>query len=302
MKYVFITNGSFGTGILKRMIINNFLPSFVVTGNDVVKGRERKLVKPEAVNICNDYNIPYLQTDNINRDIEKIDKYDVAILCDFGQILKKRVLEYFSYGIVNIHPSLLPLYRGAAPIRRCIMDRQEESGITWMKMVRKLDAGPIIYQEKIKIDKCITYGDLFDRFIELSDITPIIMERYLNDEFMLSNQDESLATYAKKIEKDELKIDWSKTTSEIVGKVNALSPSPGAWTLLNGKRIKILHACEGECNLKIEPGMGKVINKQLYVGTSDGCIEVFKVQLEGKKPIDSLSFINGLKKSEFVLE
>ncbi len=303
---IYITNGPFGTAIFEKLLQKGYKPSLLITGEDVAKGRGKKILPPQSKLLAEEYHIPVYQTSNINDEfthqIIRQTNTNIALLCDFGQILRKKTLTLFEKGVINIHPSLLPQYRGSAPIRRAMMNGDRKTGVTWMKMVRKLDAGPILYVYTQEIEECMTYDELFTQLVDVSaQYTLDIMDDYINDKIIPAQQ-EGIVSYADKITKEELRINWNIDSNRLINMINALSPSPGAWTLIEGRRLKILKACYAKIEEKISVGEMQVINKSLYVGCKDGAIEIFKLQLEGKKVTESKAFINGMKDTKIILE
>ena len=219
-------------------------------------------------------------------------KPDVVVVVAYGQILPSDFLNLKNIIFLNVHASLLPKWRGAAPIQRAIMNMDEETGISIMKIVEKLDAGPVLLKSKIKIDKESNYQDISKKMSTLGaklilDALDLIKSGNVN----FSEQNENEATYAKKIDKKESKINWKDNASNIVAKINALNPSPGCWFNLLGSRIKIIKA--REVNIKGQPGA--VLNENLTIACSTNAVQVLELQKEGKKKISVQEFLRGNK-------
>ena len=193
---------------------------------------------------------------------------------------------------INIHASLLPKWRGAAPIQRAIMNCDKETGISIMKVVPKLDAGPVLLKSKIKITKEINQEELSDQMSKLgSKLIIKALDLIKNDNAKFVSQSEDDATYAKKIEKTEAKINWNLKAKTLIAKINALYPNPGSWFQLKGSRIKVIRAIE--VNAKGSPG--EIINENFTVACSQNSIKILELQKEGKNKILSEDFLKGNK-------
>ena len=219
-------------------------------------------------------------------------KPDAVVVVAYGQILPSDFLNLKNIIFLNVHASLLPKWRGAAPIQRAIMNMDKETGISIMKIVEKLDAGPVLLKSKIKIGKESNYQDISEKMSILGaklilDALDLIKSGNVN----LSEQNENEATYAKKIDKKESKINWKDNASNIVAKINALNPSPGCWFNLLGSRVKIIKAIE--VNIKGQPGV--VLNENLTIACSTNAVQVLELQKEGKKKISVQEFLRGNK-------
>ena len=224
---------------------------------------------------------------------------DVVIVVAYGHIIPENILNIPNITFLNIHASLLPKWRGAAPIQRSIMERDNETGVTIMKIVSKLDAGPYLLQEKVKLDKNINNENLT---LKLSKIGSKLIIKALNlissGEAKFIDQDESKSTYAKKIKKEESKIDWNMSADKLIAKINGLNPSPGAWFEHKSNRIKIVEAVKVNLNGKI----GEVLDQSLVVGCKQQSIRILQIQREGKKTLKTSDFLKGYEilKGEFL--
>ena len=221
---------------------------------------------------------------------------DIVVVVAYGLILTKDFMSIPKFGCINVHPSLLPRWRGAAPIQRSIEAGDELTGITIMKMDEGLDTGDIIYQEPIPIGDNDSSKDMHDKFITLGvDSLLLSLDSILENNFMLHPQDGNLATYAKKIKKDEAKINWSDSAKKIHKKVMAFNAWPVAETILSGERIRI-HDSEYK-NLSVNgiPGTIKsVSNQYIEVFTKNGLLLIKKLQKNNSKVLDSNIFINSV--------
>ena len=187
---------------------------------------------------------------------------------------------------------MLPKWRGAAPIQRSIMNCDKETGISIMKIIPKLDAGPVLLKSKIKFNNDTNYEELSNQMSKLG--ATLILEALdiiKNDEAKFVPQDEKEATYAKKIDKVESKIDWQLKAKSVIAKINALYPNPGSWFQLNGSRIKILKARE----VKAKGAPGEIINKDFTIACSQNAIQILELKKEGKNKISAIEFLRGNK-------
>ena len=206
---------------------------------------------------------------------------DIALVVAYGQIIPKKYLSLTKKGFINIHASILPKWRGAAPIQRSIMNLDKETGISIMKIEPKLDSGPICSSYKVTITENDNFETLSNKLSflaseKISDITQEILDGKLN----FKDQNHEEATYAEKIEKSEGKIDWNKSAESIIGKINGLYPDPGAWFVFNGERYKILKAEIGNGKGKV----GEVISDKLEIACNNNqSIKILEIQRQGKK-------------------
>ena len=285
----------FAVPILKSLYQNGYPISAVYTQPPQKSQRGQKINKSPIQGISETLNLEFrtpVSLKNNKNEYEYLKELnaDIAIVVAYGQIIPKKILTLTKKGFINIHASLLPKWRGAAPIQRSIMNLDKQTGISIMKINEKLDTGPV----------CSTYKlDIKD-----NDNAEIISERLsvLAAEKILDNVDEILenklefkeqlhkgATYANKIEKSEGKIDWNNSAESIVGKINGLYPSPGAWFIYNGERYKVLKA-------EIANGVGKagvVLDDYLEICCNDKSIKIIEIQRQGKKSQNINEFMLG---------
>ena len=217
-------------------------------------------------------------------------KPDLVIVVAYGKILPKKLLNLKDILFINVHASLLPKWRGAAPIQRAIMNMDQETGVSIMKIVPELDAGPVLIQSKIKITKETNHKELSGKMSELGaklilDTLKIIENKKVN----FIEQNKLNATYAKKIEKTETRLNWNDDAEKIIAKINAFCPSPGCWFELNGVRIKIIKAKQ-----VVSKGMpGTILDDKLTIACSKNAIQVLELQKEGKQKITADEFLRG---------
>ena len=207
-------------------------------------------------------------------------KPDLVVVVAYGKILPSKFLNIKNMKFINIHASLLPKWRGAAPIQRSIMNLDKETGISIMKIIPKLDAGPIMLKSKIKITKNLNYEDLSKKLSNLGAETILkSLDLIESNSENFVDQIEKEATYAKKIDKKESKIDWSNEAKIVIAKINALYPNPGSWFEYKGSRLKIIKAIE--VDEKGKPG--EILNNKFTIACSENAIQILELQKEGKK-------------------
>jgi len=289
-KIIFLGTPEFGAIILEGLVKNNYSPILVVTALDKPVGRKQVLTPSPVKIIAEKYRITLLQSikvSSIKYQVLSI-KPDLIILAAYGQILPKEILEIPKFGCLNVHPSLLPKYRGASPIQAAILNGDKETGITIILMDEKMDHGKIVSNIKYQVSSNIIYEELSKELAELGAKLLIeIIPKWINNKIEAQSQDESKATYTKIIKKEDGKIDWSKPAEEIERQIRAFYPWPGSFFFWkkNNKilRVKILEADV----LKSEDP------KQFCVKCGKDYLSIKKLQLEGKKPIKINEFLRG---------
>ena len=285
----------FAVPILKSINNLNHNVLEVYTQPPNKKNRGQKIQNSPIHDFSNKINLPVrcpiaFDEEEINH-IKKLNP-DLVIVVAYGKILPVKLLNLDKVLFINVHASLLPRWRGAAPIQRAIMNLDHETGVSIMKIVTKLDAGPVLLQSKIKITKEINYKELSSQMSELGaklilDTLKLIESKRTD----FTEQNESQATYAKKIEKSETKINWNDDAEKIVAKINAFSPNPGCWFELNRNRIKIIKAKK-----VIGEGMpGTILNDKFTIACSKNAIQIIELQKEGKQIIKADEFLKGNK-------
>lgn len=226
--------------------------------------------------------------DEKNREDFKGLNLDVAVVVAYGLILPQEILGTPKYGCLNIHASLLPRWRGAAPIHRAIMAGDNETGIGIMQMEEGLDTGPVHLEKRIQIAEYDTTGTLHDKLSDLgAEAIAEVLENIENSKAVPQASDG--VTYAKKIDKAEARIDWQKPSHELRNHIHGLSPFPGAWCQINEERLKILNVVTSK--KKGEPGV--MIDTPLTIACGDGSIDVKRAQRAGKGPMDVKALMNG---------
>ena len=295
-KIIFMGTPFFSVPILKSLYQNGYPISVVYTQPPQKSHRGQKINKSPIQGISETLNLEYrcpLTLRNNDKEYEFLKKLnaDLAIVVAYGQIIPKEFLSLTKKGFVNIHASILPKWRGAAPIQRSIMNLDSETGLSIMKISEELDSGPVSNIYKIKIDQSHNSQEISEKLSSLAAEKILDnVDDILDDKAKFIEQDHSKATYAKKIDKQESLIDWNSDASKIIGKINGLSPSPGAFFSFNGERYKILKA-------EISNGVGdagEVISNQLEVACKNNqSIKIFIIQRQGKKPQRISEFMLG---------
>ena len=296
---------NFSVPILKSLYHNGYPIVTIYTQPPQKSMRGQKInkspIQKMAENLCIECRTPdSLKENNEEYNFLKLLNPDLVIVVAYGQLIPKNYLSLSKHGFINIHASLLPKWRGAAPIQRSIMNLDKETGVSIMKIVEKLDAGPVMRQEKINIINEMNAEDLSNNLSDLS--SKLILEcidEIEEGKAKFIDQDEQKATYAKKINKEEGKINWDNSAENILAQINSLLPNPGAWFSFMGERYKILKASISEA----EGEKGKVIDNNLTIACKSKAIKVNEIQRQGKNKQSTREFLLGSKiKKETVLD
>ncbi len=301
-KIIFFGTPEFSTIILKKMIENEYTPMAVVTAPDKPVGR-RQILTPSPVKLLAEKNkIQALQPKKILDSRLKIKdlRPDLIVLVAFGQIIPKEILEIPKYGCLNVHPSLLPKYRGASPIQTAILNGDKETGVTIMLMDENLDQGSIISNDKLLIAINETTETLTIKLAKLGrNLLIETLPKWVNEEIKAQPQDHSKATFTREIKKDDGKIDWHKSAEEIERMIRAFNPWPTTYTEYRTKnaeyrKLKIIKASLLKTENKKESGMiFSTLDKKLAVACNNNALFLEKIQLEGKKVMTAQEFLNG---------
>lgn len=297
MKILFMGTPDFANACLKALVENKFNVTAVFTKPDKPVGRAQKVVFSQVKQSAINYNIPVYQPTNLKDDsckkaLEEINP-DLIVVVAYGKILPKYILDYPKYKCINIHGSLLPKYRGAAPIQWSVLNGEKQTGVTAMYMDEGMDTGDIILQNKIKIGEDETSSELFDRMKILAADTLIETLNLVKlGKIKSTKQNDALATYAPMLSKDISKIDFSKNALQVHNKIRGLNSWPSAYTMFKGKKLKI--HLSNLSNLKAKK-VGQIVSLNPFVvGCGDNnSIEIKEVQLEGKKRMSASDFIRG---------
>lgn len=289
----------FSVPILQALTQSNNEVVLVVTQPDRPKGRKRVLTAPPVKVEAVKQNIPVFQPEKLKDDYEEIIKYepDIIVTAAYGQLLPKKLLDYPTYGSINVHASLLPELRGGAPIHYAILQGKKETGITIMYMVEKLDAGDIISQRKVPIEETDHVGNLHDKLSqEGAHLLVETLPKIFAEKIAPIKQDEEKATFAANITREQEKIDWSKNHSHVYNKIRGLHPWPVAYTTYQKERIKIWWGTKDETEyLHAVPGEIVRVNDESFVvvcGNNKG-IRVTDIQPAGKKRMTVTEYLHG---------
>ena len=296
-KIVFMGTPSFSVPIMKAINNSNHKIIEVYTQPPNKKNRGLK-VQNSAVHDCADkLNIPVrcpvkLDEENEINHLKRL-KPDLVVVVAYGKILPKKLLNIENLTFLNVHASLLPRWRGAAPIQRAIMMGDKETGISIMKIVPELDAGPILIQSKLPISNKINYEQMSKKMSDLGAKLIIDALKLIeNNKVNFTPQDETEVTYAKKIEKIESKINWNESAEKVLAKIRAFYPNPGTWFVLNGKRIKITKAIAVE---KTDKAGAIIDSNKMIIACKKNAVQILELKKEGKKIMQVNEFLRGNK-------
>jgi len=265
-------------------------------GQKIIPSSVEVFAKENSLSIRTPTNLDTEEEYNFFKDLQS----DIVILIAYGRIIPKRFLSLSKYGFVNVHASLLPKWRGAAPIQRSIMNLDSETGISIMKIVEELDAGPVMHRDRIKISENVD-GLILSKILSKLGAKSIIesISKIEKGEAKFEEQNHSEATYAKKISKIEGKIKWNESAKKILAKINGLNPNPGAWFQYKNERYKVWKA-----KIVNENGnIGKTTDDKLTIACNNQSIKILEIQKEGKSRqiIDQFLLGNKIKKGESIV-
>ena len=296
-KIVFMGTPNFSVPILKSLYQNGYPICAVYTQPPKKSMRGQSINKSAVQKISENFNLNIRNPDVLNKN-EKELKYfqslnvDIVIVVAYGQIIPKEFLNLSKHGFINIHASILPQWRGAAPIQRAIMNLDEMIGLSIMKIVEKLDSGPILTRKKIKLARDMNAEDVSNQLSKIgSEIITDCIHLIEIGKAKFVEQDHSKATYAKKINKEEAKIIWKDDARKIISKINGLYPNPGAWFSFQSERYKILRATLSD--FTGEPG--EVVDDKLNIACGSHSIKIHEIQRQGKKKQNVPEFLLGSK-------
>lgn len=300
-KIVFLGTPEFAVSVLKKLITSNLKPFLVITQPDKPLGRKQELSPPPVKLLAVENEIEVAQP-STKEDLVKLLKgleIDVCVLVAYGMIVPGSALAWPKMGFVNLHPSKLPKYRGPSPIQAAILNGDNQTAVTIMKLDVKMDAGPIIVQQNVAIDEGDNYLSLSDKLSEVgAELMVQILPDYIAGKLKLTDQDNTQATYCNLVKRDDGLIDWSKSAIEINHQFKAFSPWPGIFTHIDKKRLKIanLDVLEGDFDPKLTLGeifLGSF--DELAVRCGQDSIALLSVQLEGKNKVSGQDFLRGQK-------
>lgn len=305
---VFMGTPEFALPTLQSLVQHGHRVLSVVTQPDKPKGRGKKLGMSPVKEFALARGLETLQPEKASDprfcEIIRGLQPDLIVVVAFGQILKQHLLDIPRWGVINIHASLLPAYRGAAPIQRAVLNGETRTGLTVMRMDAGLDTGPILFQEETPIGEDETAGQLHDRLAMLAGDLMIRSLRHMAEHPIEEKaQDHDRATYAHKIEKEMGLVEWGRGAREVSAFIRAFDPRPGAFTFCQGSEIKLYAATVASG--PVRPGVPGLVRRQpggrLFVETGEGVVEIREVQAPGKRRMPAADFLRGFHLEEGTL-
>lgn len=269
----------------------------VITQPDKPSGRGRELKSPPVKILAQELNIPIIQPEKL-RDTTQLEiwKPDLIVVAAFGQILKKNILDFPKYGCLNVHASLLPRWRGAAPINAAILAGDEETGVTIMKMDVGLDTGDMLTKKSTRLKSDDTAGSVFQTLSSLgAELLLETIPDYINGKIIPQPQNNELATYAPMLKKEDGKLNFNQSVVELERRIRAMNPWPSAWFEWDGNLLKVMKAYTISQKKDVENGSRLTVNERPAVCCSDGILVLEEVQPAGKKIMSGKSFLLGAK-------
>ncbi|SEM06542.1 methionyl-tRNA formyltransferase [Syntrophus gentianae] len=300
---MFMGTPEFALPSLEKLVEKQFEIVAVVTQPDRPKGRGKQLMPPPVKEVAIRYDIPVLQPQRVKEPsfMETLKTFspDLIVVAAFGQILPREVLNFPPLGCINVHPSLLPKYRGAAPLNWTLINGETNTGVTIMYMDEGLDTGDILLQEATPVDPEETFGHLHDRLAALgADLLISAIALLEAHQAPRRPQEDSLSSYAPMLKKEDGLIRWDAEVSTIVNRIRGLSPAPCAYTFLDGKTLKIFAATGIEGPVSTQPGrVGDVTKEGLQVTAKNGYVLLTDIQMENRKRMIASDFLRGYKLS-----
>ena len=296
-KIIFMGTPEISSKVLEGLILDGYNIIAVIAQPDRPTGRKKILTPVPTKVVAEKYNIPVYQPEKIRKDYEFVRELqpDLILTLAYGQIVPQGLLDIPTLGCINLHGSLLPKYRGAAPIQYALLNNEKVTGMTLMKMVKEMDAGEMYATEEVEIKEDDNSTSLFNKMGDAAlRLSLRVLPLYLESKLPGTPQDESMVTFAPSIKPEEEKIDLSKTKEQIYGQIRALSEVPGAYLYLDELKLKIYKAkiISDEVNEEV----GKIIKADkngLYLQLSNGVLALLILQKEGKNQMDYKSFVNG---------
>ncbi len=297
MRIIFAGTPEFAVPALKMLLASGHELCAVYTQPDRPAGRGRKLTPSPVKQLALEADIPVYQPQTLKTPEDKDQlqalNADLMIVVAYGLLLPQAVLDAPKLGCLNIHGSLLPRWRGAAPIHRALMAGDQETGITIMRVIKKLDAGDMLHKEYCQIDSHATSSDLHDKLAELGAVgLKKVLQQIEKGSLQAETQDEALVTYAAKLEKHEAKLDWQCSAVELDRKIRGLNSWPVAQTILQGKVLRIWRAKLSDDDFALATGEMRQQSGRLTVGTGEGALDLLEVQLPGGKRVEIQAFLN----------
>ena len=301
MRLIFFGTPDFASRCLRKILSSKHEVAAVVTAPDRPRGRGRKLAQPDVKKLALEHGLEVLQPDRLKDPefLERLDSLNASFYCVVAfRILPEEVFSRPSDGCVNLHASLLPFYRGAAPINWVLINGERETGLTTFFIGRKVDTGDILLQENVAIGQDETYGELYERMAEAGgDLIIKTMDMIESGECSTIKQDHTKATPAPKIHPELGRIDWSKSSSEIHNLCRGLSPKPGAFSFLNGKRTILLRTSPADGETSETPGIITAADPKsgITVACGDGNLTILEIKPESGKALSGPDYVKGYR-------
>lgn len=303
IKIVFMGTPEFSVPILE-MLIENYEVIGVVTQPDKYVGRKKILTPSPVKQVALKHNITVITPKKIRTEYEDILRLnpDMIVTCAFGQIIPKEILNYPKYGCINVHASLLPKYRGGAPIQRAIMAGESKTGVTIMYMNEGLDTGDMIEKSEVLIDDTDNCETLSNKLMKAgTELLQSVLPKILRNENSREKQNDSDAIYAPIISREDELLLFNKTSLELYNKIRALSPNPASYFVLDGKNIKVYNSRIDNQKKSLSTGIiTSVYDDGIGISTLDGEIIITEIKVEGKKRITVKEYLNGKRKEELI--
>ncbi len=295
----FFGTDQFAAEILQSLIAyEQFRVEAIVTQPDRPAGRQHTFAPAPVKELALTHNIPLFQPSSLKNPTElpTLPASDIFIVFHYGLIIPASIINQPRFGTINVHPSLLPKYRGASPIRSALLNGEMETGITIMQMDEKMDHGPILSQQKIAIAADDTNETLSNKIAPLASRLLIeTVTAWTEGKITPTPQLHEAATFCTTVTRDDGKIDWQHSAQNIYNQYRGLTPWPGLWTLWQGKRLKLLKISPAAASPKSVPGQAIIHDNQLLIGTREGTLLIHELQLEGKKALPTAAFLAGNK-------
>ncbi len=297
---VFMGTPDFAVPSLRKLADSRAAVRLVVTQPDRPSGRGKKLTPPPVKRAAESLGIPVYQPERIRKAeaLEHIRSFDaecIAVVA-YGQILPQALLDAHPLGAVNVHGSLLPRYRGAAPIQRAILDGETQTGVSIMLLDAGMDTGSVLCRSAVQLREYETFGELRERLsLYGADLLVEALGKWKSGQIVPEVQDETLASYAPPIRKEELRIDWVEAARGIVSRIRAFDPSPGAFFFTQGKRVKCFRATLPGFRAEGRPGevLGEGQGGLVVLGGDGDTLSIAELQMEGQRRMSAGEFIRG---------
>lgn len=301
IRIVFLGSPEFAVPPLQSLAADSRVDvALVVTQPDRPAGRGRRLRPPALKTAATALGIPVFQPESLRSD-DAVDRLrsvqaDLFVVVAYGEILRRAVLDLPPHGCLNVHPSLLPRYRGSSPIQAAILNGDAETGISIIKLVRRLDAGPIVSQASLRLDGTETAGSLSERLAALAaEVLPDVVVEWVAGRLTAVPQDEDAATYTGEISKDDGLIDWRQDAVRIERLVRAMNPWPTAWSVVGGRRLAVLKCDISDEHFNTPPGTISATASGILVSTGSGTIRLLEVQPEGRRVMPASAWYRGAR-------